>query len=157
MNNYKKMILLVEDNEDDVILTLQALKNNNIGNEIIVVRDGAEAIDYLFATGKYHGRDIYQIPQVVLLDIHLPKVNGLKVLEMIRANAITRLLPVIILTSSKEERDMIKSYSLGANCFIRKPIDFGQFLDAVKQLSLYWLVLNECPGYAPPNSDHWYS
>ena len=157
MNNYKKIILLVEDNEDDVILTLQALKNNNIGNEIIVVRDGAEALDFLFGTGKYRERDIYQLPQVVLLDINLPKVNGLQVLEKIRSNAITRLLPVIILTSSKEERDMIKSNSLGANSFIRKPLDFEQFIDAVRQLSLYWLVLNEFPGYVPPNSDHWYS
>lgn len=157
MENSNKMILLVEDNEDDVIFTLQALRDNNIGNEIVVARDGVEALDFLFGTGKYKDRDIYLLPQLVLLDINLPKIDGLQVLEEIRGHVTTRLLPVIILTASKEEKDMIKSYSLGANCFIRKPIDFKQFLDAVKQLSLYWLVLNEFPGYVPPSSDHWYS
>jgi len=145
MKNDEKMILLVEDNEDDEILTIQALKDNNIRNKVIVAHNGVEALDYLFGTGQYKGRDVTILPQVILLDIKLPKIDGLQVLEKIRASESTKLLPVIILTSSKEEKDMIKGYSLGANSYIRKPVDFEQFIEAVKQLSLYWLILNEFP------------
>jgi two-component system, response regulator len=140
-----KMILLVEDNPDDEALTLHAMKKNNIGNNLVVVRDGAEALDFLFCTGVYSNRDRNDKPQIILLDINLPKVDGLEVLRRIRADENTRLLPVAILTSSKEEQDMIKGYSLGANSYVRKPIDFNQFIEAVKQLGLYWLVLNETP------------
>ena len=145
MKNKIKVILLVEDNEDDEILTLQALKENNINNEVVVVRNGAEALDYLFGTGLFKGRDVSNLPQLILLDLKLPKIDGLQVLEKIRTSESTKLLPVIILTSSKEEHDMVKSYSLGANSYIRKPVDFNQFLECVKQLGLYWLVLNEFP------------
>lgn len=139
------MILLVEDNPDDEALTLRALKKNNIGNNLVVVRDGAEALDFLFCTGIYANRDRNNKPQIILLDINLPKIDGLEVLRRIRANESTRLLPVAILTSSNEEQDMIKSYSLGANSYVRKPVDFNQFIEAVRQLGLYWLVLNETP------------
>jgi len=141
----KKMILLVEDNPDDEELTLRALKKNNIVNDVAVVRDGAEALDYLFCTGRYASRDPRDLPQVILLDLNLPKVGGLEVLRLIRGNEKTRLLPVVILTSSKEEQDLIQGYSLGANSYVRKPVDFNQFVDAVRQLGLYWLVLNEAP------------
>lgn len=140
-----KMILLVEDNPDDEALTLRALKKNNIGNELVIVRDGAEALDFLFGTGAFAGRDPSQLPQVVLLDLKLPKIDGLEVLRRVRENPITQLLPVVILTSSKEEQDMITSYKLGANSYVRKPVDFNQFVMAVRQLGLYWLVLNEAP------------
>ncbi len=140
-----KMILLVEDNPDDEALTLRALKKNNIGNELVIVRDGAEALDFLFGTGAFTGRDPSQLPQVVLLDLKLPKIDGLEVLRRVRENPITQLLPVVILTSSKEEQDMITSYKLGANSYVRKPVDFNQFVTAVRQLGLYWLVLNEAP------------
>lgn len=140
-----KMILLVEDNPDDETLTIRALKKNNISNELAVVRDGAEAIDFLFCTGVYADRDPNDKPQVILLDLNLPKVDGLEVLRRIRADERTQLLPVVILTSSKEEQDMIKGYSLGANSYVRKPVDFDQFVEAVRQLGLYWLVLNEIP------------
>lgn len=140
-----KMILLVEDNPDDEALTLRALKKNNIGNELVVVRDGAEALDFLFGTGAFAGRDPSLLPQVVLLDLKLPKIDGLEVLRRVRENPITQLLPVVILTSSKEEQDMITSYKLGANSYVRKPVDFNQFVTAVRQLGLYWLVLNEAP------------
>jgi len=140
-----KMILLVEDNPDDEALTVRALKKNNIGNELAVVRDGAEALEFLFCTGAYVSRDHSDKPQVVLLDINLPKVDGLEVLRRIRADENTRLLPVVILTSSREEQDVIKGYSLGANSYVRKPVDFTQFIEAVRQLGLYWLVLNEIP------------
>ncbi len=140
-----KVILLVEDNPDDEALTMRALKKNNIQNEVIVVRDGAEALDYLFRTGAYAGRDTTVMPAVILLDLKLPKVDGLEVLRRLRADDRTRLLPAVILTSSKEEQDMINSYSLGANSYIRKPVDFTQFTEAVKQLGLYWLLLNELP------------
>lgn len=140
-----KIILLVEDNPDDEALTLRALKKNNIRNEVVVARDGVEALDYLLATGASPGREAQAKPQVILLDLNLPKLDGLEVLRRIRADERTRLLPVVILTSSKEERDRIEGYSLGANSYIRKPVDFGQFTEAVRQLGLYWLVLNEPP------------
>ncbi|MBT3259068.1 MAG: response regulator [Deltaproteobacteria bacterium] len=141
----KKSILLVEDNPDDEILTVRALKKNNILNDIIVVRDGAEALDYLFGAGSYADRDMTVMPQLILLDLKLPKIDGLEVLRRVRGNEKTRLLPVVVLTSSSEEQDMIESYSLGANSYIRKPVDFNQFSEAVKNLGLYWLVLNESP------------
>jgi len=144
----QKIILLVEDNPDDEALTLRALKKNNILNEVIVARDGVEALDYLFGTGKYTGRDLSNMPQVILLDLKLPKIDGMEVLRRLRADKRTKLLPVVILTSSKEERDLVNGYKLGANSYIRKPVDFDQFREAVKQLKLYWLVLNE----PPPNN-----
>src|SRR3984893_2224555 len=140
-----KAILLVEDNPDDEALTLRALKKNNIKNEVVIARDGAEALDYLFGTGKYAGRDTEVLPQVVLLDLKLPKVEGLEVLRRVRADKRTNLLPVVILTSSNEEQDRIDGYGLGANSYVRKPVDFNQFLEAARQLGLYWLVLNEPP------------
>ncbi len=144
MKNMKdKIILLIEDNPDDVALTLRALEKNNIKNDVVVVHDGAEALDYLFGTGPYAGRDLTVVPQVTLLDLKLPKIDGLEVLRRLRANGLTRLLPVVILTSSNEEQDLINGYGLGANSYVRKPIDFGQFMDAVRQLGLYWLILNE--------------
>ena len=141
----EKLILLVEDNEDDQILTIQALKSSNIRNEIVIANDGVEALDFLFGTGMYQGRDLSIMPQIILLDIKLPRVDGLEVLQQIRANGSTKHLPVVILTSSREEQDLMKSYSLGANSYIRKPVDFVQFAEAIKQLGLYWLVLNELP------------
>jgi two-component system response regulator len=140
-----KMILLVEDNPDDEALTIRALKKNNIGNHLAIVRDGAEALEFVFCTGAYASRDFNDKPQVILLDINLPKVDGLEVLRRIRADEKTRTQPVVILTSSKEEQDIINSYKLGANSYIRKPVDFDQFMEAVRQLGLYWLVLNEAP------------
>ncbi len=140
-----KVILLVEDNPDDEALTLRALKKNNIKNEVVVARDGAEALEFLFGTGKYAGRNTDVMPQVVLLDLKLPKVEGLEVLRQVRADKRTKLLPVVILTSSNEEQDRIQGYDLGANSYVRKPVDFSQFLDAARQLGLYWLVLNEAP------------
>jgi two-component system response regulator len=141
----EKSILLVEDNADDEALTLRAFKKNNILNDVVVARDGVEALDYLFGTGAYAGRDTNIRPAVILLDLKLPKLNGLEVLERIRDDARTKLLPVVILTSSKEEQDLVNGYKLGANSYIRKPVDFPQFLESVKQLGLYWLVLNEMP------------
>src|SRR5215469_6502938 len=140
-----RVILLVEDNPDDEALTLRALRKNNIGNEIVVARDGAEALDFLFGTGKFAGRDVNIKPEVVLLDLMLPKVDGFEVLKRIRGDARTRLLSVVILTSSKEQQDIVHGYNLGANSYVRKPVDFKQFVDAVRQLGLYWLVLNERP------------
>ena len=139
------VILLVEDNPDDEALTVRALRKNNIANEIVVARDGVEAVDYLFGTGAYTGRDASRLPQVVLLDLKLPKVDGLEVLRRIRADDRTRLIPVVVLTSSKEERDLVDSYSLGANSYVQKPVDFGEFVEAARQLGLYWLVLNQPP------------
>src|SRR5260370_28448833 len=140
-----KIILLIEDNPDDEALTVRALEKTNIKNDVVVVHDGAEALDYLFATGSYAGRDLTIMPQLTLLDLNLPKVDGLEVLRRLRANEHTRLLPVVILTSSNEEQDLIKGYGLGANSYVRKPIDFGQFVEAVRQLGLYWLILNRPP------------
>ena len=143
MNN--KLILLVEDNPDDEELTLLALKESNILNEVTVTRDGAEALDYLFSTGKFAGRDPARMPQLILLDLKLPKVTGLEVLKRLRADPRTKLIQVVILTSSNEEEDVISSYIHGANSYVRKPVDFQHFADAVKQLGLYWLILNEAP------------
>lgn len=141
----EKTILLVEDNDDDARLTIRALQRNNILNRVVLAADGAEALDYLFGTGAHAGRDPAQLPQVVLLDLKLPKVNGLEVLERVRADERTRLLPVVVLTTSNEEADVVRSYRLGANSYIRKPVDFEQFAEAVRQLGMYWLVLNENP------------
>ena len=138
-----KVILLVEDNPDDEVLALRALKKNHILNEVVVARDGAEALDYLLGTGTYDGRDTSSLPQVVLLDLKLPKVDGLEVLRRIRADSRTQYVPVVILTSSKEEQDLIAGYSSHANSYICKPIDFAQFTEAVRQIGMYWLVLNE--------------
>jgi two-component system response regulator len=137
------VILLVEDNPDDEALTLRALKKNNILNEVIVAHDGVEALDYLFGTGAHQGRDPAVTPQLVLLDLKLPKVDGLEVLGKVRADDRTRLLPVVILTSSNEQKDLINGYGLGANSYILKPVDFSRFIEAVRQLGLYWLILNE--------------
>jgi two-component system response regulator len=138
-------ILLVEDNPDDVELTLRAFRKSKIANEIIVAHDGIEALEYLFATGKHAGRDNSRLPQLVLLDLKLPRLDGLQVLERIRANPRTKLLPVVILTSSTEEPDLKNGYSLGANSYIRKPVDFQEFQVAVQRLGLYWLLLNQPP------------
>jgi two-component system response regulator len=142
-----KNILLVEDNPDDVKLTLHALKKCNIANKVVVTCDGVEALDYLFGAGAHAGRDLSDWPAVVLLDLKLPKIGGLEVLRRMRADPRAKLLPVVVLTSSREEQDIVTSYDLGANSYIRKPVDFDQFIEAVRQLGLYWLLLNE----APPN------
>jgi two-component system, response regulator len=139
----EKIILLVEDNADDVLLTERALKKSHILNQLAVATDGEEALDYLFGTGKWAGRDMNIMPEVVLLDINLPKIDGLEVLRRMRADKRTKLLPVVILTSSKEQKDLIDGYALGANSYIRKPVNFKQFTEAISQLGLYWLVLNE--------------
>ena len=141
----EKTILLVEDNPADVTLTLRALKKANIANEVVVASDGVEALDYLFGTGQYSGRNVNELPVVVLLDLKLPKVDGIEVLKRVRSNAITKLLPVVVLTSSKEESDIIACYEFSCNSYVRKPVDFNQFAESVKQLGLYWLVLNEPP------------
>jgi CheY-like chemotaxis protein len=140
-----KVILLVEDNTDDEMLTLRALKKNNIRNEVVVARDGSEALDYLFATGIHAGRDLRVMPQIILLDLKLPKVDGFEVLNRVRSNEATKLLPVVILTTSNEDQDRIRGYGLGANSFVRKPVEFNKFIEAVRQLGLYWLILNEAP------------
>ena len=139
------IILLVEDNRDDEALTLRALRKNRVTNEIVVVRDGAEALDYLFGTGRHRDRELAPLPALVLLDLKLPKVDGLDVLRRLRADQRTRALPVVILTSSMEERDLLKGYSLGANSYVRKPVDFSEFIEAVRSLGLFWLILNEAP------------
>jgi len=138
-------ILLVEDNQDDEALSLRAFQKNNIRNPVVVVRDGQEALDWLFGEGKFAGRNPSEHPAVVLLDLKLPKVDGLEVLRRVRANPVTRLTPIVIMTSSREERDRLDGYALGANSYIQKPVDFEQFVDAIRQLGLYWLVLNEPP------------
>ena len=140
-----KVILVVEDNPIDEALTLRALKKSNVANDVVVVRDGVEALDYLFGTGTHEGRDPLVMPQMVLLDLKLPKVDGLEVLKKLRADERTRRLPVVVFTSSSEEEDIIKSYNLGANSYVRKPVGFDQFLEATKQLGIYWLLLNEVP------------
>lgn len=139
----EKTILLVEDNADDEKLSIRALKKNNVANELVVARDGVEALDYLFGTGSHAGRDTNVMPGLVLLDLKLPKLDGLGVLRRLRGDDRTKRLPIVVLTSSREEQDLISSYDLGANSYIRKPVDFDQFTEAVKQLGLYWLVLNE--------------
>lgn len=138
-----RVILLVEDDPKDEALTLRALKKSNVMNPVVVARDGAEALDYLFARGPHEGRDRSVMPQVILLDLKLPKIDGLEVLQALRSDEHTRLLPVVVLTSSIEDQDLLRSYSLGANSYMRKPVDFAQFIEAVKQLGLYWLVLNQ--------------
>jgi two-component system response regulator len=138
-----KDILLVEDNPDDERLTVRSLKKNNVANNIVVVRDGAQALDYLFATGKYANRDRSQIPAVMLLDLHLPNVDGLEVLRRVRADHQLKRLPIVILTSSNDEKDVVASYDLGANSYVHKPMDFEEFRERIRQLGLYWLILNE--------------
>ncbi len=138
-------ILLVEDNPDDELLTIEALSANHVGNPVVVARNGVEALDYLFATGSYAGRDLHDQPAMVLLDLKLPKIDGLEVLHKIRADARTRLLPVVILTSSNEDEDRLKGYTLGANSYVRKPVDFDEFVKVAGQIGLYWLLLNQPP------------
>lgn len=140
-----RVILLVEDNADDEALTLRALAKNRIANEVVVARDGVEALDYLFGTGTHAGRDTTALPQVVLLDLNLPRLGGLEVLRRLRSEPATATVPVVVLTSSKEDRDLVDSYRLGANSYVRKPVDFVEFVEAARQLGLYWLVLNEAP------------
>ncbi len=141
----KETILLVEDNADDELLTRRTFKKHNIRNDVVVARDGAEALDYLFATGRHEGRDPVSMPHLILLDLHLPKLDGLEVLRRIRADERTRLLPVVILTSSEVQEDVVDGYGLGANSFVRKPVEMGRFRDAVAELGMYWVVLNETP------------
>ena len=140
-----KFILVVEDNADDEELTVRALTSANVANSVVVARDGAEALDFLFGTGAYAGRDVSLLPAVVLLDLKLPKLDGIEVLERIRADERTRLLPIVILTSSKEQEDVVASYRLGTNSYVRKPVNFKEFSEAVRQLGLYWFLLNEAP------------
>ena len=140
-----KNILLVDDNPNDVFLTQRALKKNNISNQVIIAEDGVEAIEYLFGTGKYANRDLNDMPVVTLLDLKMPRMDGLEVLKLIRVNEITKLLPVVVLTASREDADVINSYKLGCNAYVRKPVDFNQFAEAVRQLGLFWLLLNEPP------------
>ena len=145
MNIQDETILLVEDNPDDVELTMRAFSKNNIANEVVVARDGAEALDYLFCRGAFTDRDDEDQPRLILLDLKLPKLDGLQVLERLRADERTKLIPVVILTSSKEEQDLISGYKNGANSYVRKPVDFNQFVDAVRHIGLYWLLINESP------------
>lgn len=145
MNGNNKTILLVEDNPDDEVLAIRALKRNHISNEIVVAHDGVEALDYLFGTGVYAGRDISVKPTVILLDLKLPRIDGIEVLRCLREDERTKLLPVVVLTTSSEEQDMLNSYSLGCNSYIRKPVDFIEFTEAVRQLGMYWLLMNEPP------------
>jgi CheY-like chemotaxis protein len=146
--NTERTILLVEDNLDDEELTLRAFRKNNIANQVVVAHDGVEALDYLHGTGSYSDRDTSFQPQLMLLDLQLPRLDGLEVLRRVRAHELTAHLPTVVLTSSKQEEDVMRSYSLGANAFVRKPVDFGEFQEAVKYLGLFWLVLNQAP---PPH------
>lgn len=139
----KRVVLLVEDNPDDEMLTLHALKKNNISNEVVVAHDGVEALDYIFGRGIFQGRDISELPAVILLDLNMPKMGGLDVLRQLRADPRTRRTPVVILTTSKEEQDLVNSYELGANSYVRKPVDFEAFTGAVSNLGMYWLLINE--------------
>lgn len=148
--NKEKKILLIEDNPDDELLTLRAFNKNHIKNEVIVARDGQEALDWLFLTGSYTDRDPSVAPAVILLDLKLPKVDGIEVLRKIRHHPQTKVLPVVVLTSSREEQDVIESYKLGANSYIRKPVDFSEFSEAVSRLGVYWLLMNEIP----PEKNH---
>ena len=148
-----KSILLVEDNPDDEVLTIRALKQHNVVNDVAVARNGADALDYLFARGKHEDRDPAALPALVLLDLKLPKIDGIEVLRRMKADERTRRLPVVILTSSQEDRDLDAAYDLGANSYIRKPVDFEQFSEAVRNIGLYWLVLNRPPARASGNSD----
>lgn len=141
----KKHILLVEDNPDDIELTEMSFRENKLVNEVVVVRDGVEALDYLFAKGAYAGRDAADLPALILLDLKLPRLSGMEVLTRLRANAATRLVPVVVLTSSREDKDVLESYGLGANSYVRKPVEFEAFVEAVRNLGLYWLLLNESP------------
>jgi len=143
--NRNRIILLVEDNPNDVELTLRAFRKSNIANEVVVVRDGEEAIDYLFATGRHANRDASLTPELILLDMKLPKIDGLEVLRRLRTDERTKMLPVVVLTSSNEQQSVFASYGLGANSYVRKPVDFEQFVEAVRNLGIYWLVLNEAP------------
>lgn len=145
MSLREKNILLVEDNPDDEALTIRALRKNGIANELIIARDGVQALDYLHGTGEWAGRDTSIQPAVVLLDLKLPRVDGLEVLQRMRADARTRFVPVVVLTSSREEQDILKSYTLNVNSYVRKPVDFTEFTEAVKHLGMYWLLLNELP------------
>lgn len=145
MSQASRTILLVEDNRDDEELTLRALARNNIGNQVVVVRDGQEAVDWLEGAGVHAGRNVNETPALILLDLKLPKIDGLEVLQRLRANPRTALVPVVILTSSREDRDRTNGYAGGANSYVQKPVDFTQFVEAVRQLGLYWLVLNEPP------------
>lgn len=140
-----KIILLVEDNADDEELTIRTLQKNHLKNKIVVVRDGVEALDYLFGTGEYSDRDLSVSPVLIMLDIKLPRMNGLEVLKKIKSDPRTSLIPVVVLTSSDEEKDLIESYKLGANSYVRKPVDFAEFQKSVKQLALYWMLINESP------------
>ncbi len=146
-----KMILLIEDNPDDQALALRALNKNNIGNNVVLAHDGVEALDFLFGTGSHAHRDLREMPAMILLDLKVPKIDGLEVLRRLRADDRTSLLPVVIMTSSKEEQDLINGYKLGANSYMRKPVDFVQFVESVRQLGLYWLVLNETPPVQRPS------
>ncbi len=141
----EKIILLVEDNADDEELTIRTLQKNHLKNKIVVVRDGVEALDYLFGTGEFKDRDLSVSPVLIMLDIKLPKLNGLEVLKRIKTDQRTKFIPVVILTSSDEEKDLIESYQLGANSYVRKPVDFAEFQNSVRQLALYWVLLNESP------------
>lgn len=145
MGEVQKVILLVEDNPDDEALAIRALKRHHVGNEIVVAHDGVEALDYLFGTGIYAGRDTTIKPSVVLLDLKLPRIDGLEVLRRLRADERTKLMPVVILTTSSEEQDLINSYSFGCNSYIRKPVNFTQFSEAIRQLGMYWLLMNQAP------------
>ena len=149
MSNSAAPVLLVEDNPDDEALTLRALRKNHVANEVVVARDGVEALEYLFAEGAYASRDATALPQVVLLDLNLPRLGGLEVLRRLRERPATSMIPVVVLTSSMEDRDLVESYRLGANSYVRKPVDFLQFVEAARQLGLYWLVLNQAPPASP--------